>query len=263
MLNFKANDIPAHLTICPKVKVSCNYCNNAVLREYLSKHENTDCPAVPISCSFLTYGCTEKFLRKELSHHLNLFVSAHVLLVADFYQKQIQKLSEVVAHQKEIIDSLTTTFPIDNDRGILSWLSSLPPSIQPLSVNTHLGRDVQEEYTLTTTGNRNKYRSQLGNRQRHVLTEEGIELTLKNRKIKCSYIGINGNENQPRVWEGNRDNPVELTCTRVSKINGKPTSYTYLYKIENSSFVKYLKVACSRGSVPPTNVEFYGVLLKE
>ena len=73
---FVADTLPAHVTKCGRVPVSCpNHCEAGLLaREDLDAHLKDHCPSLLVNCSFREAGCRFK-VRRLLRRHIHIHVA--------------------------------------------------------------------------------------------------------------------------------------------------------------------------------------------
>ncbi|XP_063294376.1 TNF receptor-associated factor 6 [Pelobates fuscus] len=133
-------DMMQHDQNCPLAYVTCEYCQENLIRDQLHNHCAMDCEMAPITCTYSQFGCTAKMQRNELALHLQEFTQAHM---------------QMMAHTVfNISSSLTPTSPLSNlSFTNLGAFQPGPPSVLPVhsSLLSHQHDCSQETQHLRET----------------------------------------------------------------------------------------------------------------
>jgi len=108
------------------LEVKCNNCLEVLLLKDLNNHKEEKCEKTMISCSFSSYGCTEKFLRKDLEAHTTKNYHKHLLLIQESCDKKIQALESkfqesLVSLQNTVGELQTQLDAKTNTSFIVNW----------------------------------------------------------------------------------------------------------------------------------------------
>ena len=98
--NFIFRDMPKHLDMCPKMKVSCELkCGFVMCRDKVTQHIDRDCKEKEIECPFVKYKCVGLIKRQNLSKHLEEKETEHLKL-------KVNAIEDIVMKQSELIEKL-------------------------------------------------------------------------------------------------------------------------------------------------------------
>jgi hypothetical protein len=126
-------DMPAHLELCPSMRVECpKNCNYMLLRSELLNHLQNTCENAESECAYYKVGCIIKMHRKDLSTHNKQQEDFHNSLIV----KEILTLKQTVEdireetriRRKEVeIGSSRRAIPIDSSDSDFSIKSAQKP----------------------------------------------------------------------------------------------------------------------------------------
>ena len=92
-----------HLPVCGSVTISCpNSCGSKPQRQNIEYHLASECPLEVIICQFHHVGCSTKFIRKNLSQHLQEYCMAHTSFLATSHLKQLAQIENLVVENDEL-----------------------------------------------------------------------------------------------------------------------------------------------------------------
>ena len=102
-------DNSKHLKECPKMKVSCELCSVEKYRKDMTQHLEEDCPEKMLDCPFVKYKCLARMKRKDIAKHLEEKETKHLGLKLTAMEDLINKQSEEINKQNEVLCSITDT----------------------------------------------------------------------------------------------------------------------------------------------------------
>jgi len=80
---FPLKDLDLHYQKCEEYPLKCEIdCESIVVRKKMKEHINQECINGIVDCDYLSFGCKEKFRRRDREDHLRSNVAEHVELLS-------------------------------------------------------------------------------------------------------------------------------------------------------------------------------------
>lgn len=104
-----------HIEVCPIMPIKCpNNCDVVITRELFESHLSC-CQNVMVSCPFESFGCTEKYMKKDMAEHDVNYHHKHLELLLN----EIQSLKKTI---KEL-ESKKDSFQCSEFNKNVNWIS--------------------------------------------------------------------------------------------------------------------------------------------
>ena len=157
--DFKSCELPNHLDVCPRMKVSCELgCGVIMCRKDLTQHLEVECPEKELECQFAKYKCVGLIKRKDMSKHLEEKRVEHLEL------KQMEE-SEIIAKQSVMIETMSQE------------IKSLNKKVQ---VKQHLNHiPIKLEFRITELPDSTKFSVNSGIKKRFIIAGYHFELDVR------------------------------------------------------------------------------------
>ena len=97
-----------HNRICGHFPVECpNKCAEGTIKRKDMKNHRQTCPLEPLDCQFITVGCQSKTCRKDMNHHCQESMQAHLLImVLKSNNKLVQQNVELVRRNQRLMEEM-------------------------------------------------------------------------------------------------------------------------------------------------------------
>ena len=110
------NVIHKHHPVCGYQPIQCTYkCGLEMQRRYLKTHLDKECPLARIDCEFKYAGCKVRLNRKDMSAHLEQNTHAHLRIISEYYQRQIEDATSQFQRSLSVLESKVERLQAEKD----------------------------------------------------------------------------------------------------------------------------------------------------
>ena len=209
------NEMTEHIAdICPRRLVSCIYCSTQGEHKFingehmeqciidcpkncgLSKFKQSEldehlqvCPLCVVDCDYKYAGCTRKGLRTEIVAHLEEDVHTHLSLVTKCYLTELKTKDQLIIDQNTILS---------NELAKLTEIYSQELTKKNQQIEG-LKRDM-------------KNMIQLRQKQKEAEINEELKTFTRNFDLKYAELKLNLYSIEPKLFNSNGEEKVELVC---------------------------------------------------
>jgi len=202
--NLPVKLLESHYHQCQEYPLKCELdCECFILRKNMKEHIDQDCSNGIIECDYLSFGCNEKFRRRDREDHLISKVADHIELLSKNAQENREKFSIEMQRIKGNV--------MKNEAKFTAWYRFLPSNLSEelytdFNKVIDLNKKIEENFKYALNG-------------KQILYNDTID-ELRSKIIYLEQVRIEDMENKAKIENENlaMKEKIEELFSRINKI---------------------------------------------